>query len=256
MKQLLKYVFRIFGLKIKRIKKKSNEILNKEHNYRDAYTMQKFLLKNTNKQLTIFDIGAYDGETALRYNTLFPKSNIYSFEPFTESFENLVNNVKQQNNIKAINKAIANKVGMSCFNSNSFAPTNSLLETDEVGERIWGKGLMDTVETINVELTTIDEFVELNNIEKIDILKMDVQGAEFLVLEGAKKSIDKGIINLIYTEIMTIPCYKNQKEFDEILKLFRIYGYSLYNLYNFSLAKNGLLRNVDAIFLKDKNNDF
>lgn len=256
MKKIVKHILNLAGLKISRIHKKSDDSKTKNLiNFNDAFDMQKSLLKQTQGCITIFDIGAYNGETALKYNDHFPKSNIYAFEPFPNSYADLVSNTDQYQNIYAINKGVADKEGISSFNSNKFAPTNSLLDTHEDGASVWGTDLLDTVRTINVELTTVDSFVEINNIEKIDILKMDVQGAEYLVLEGAKKSIEKGIIKLIYTEIMTLPTYKGQRHFDEMIKLMRTYGFSLFNLYNFSLMKNGQLRNIDAIFLKDKDND-
>ena len=44
---------------------------------------------------------------------------------------------------------------------------------------------------IKMKSTTIDKFVEENNIEKIDYIKMDVEGAERNILEGAIKTIKK-----------------------------------------------------------------
>ena len=115
---------------------------------------------------------------------------------------------------------------------------------------IWGKGLLETIGTVDVEMTTLDNFVDENNIKKIDILKMDVQGAEFMVLNGAKKTFEKGIVNMIYTEIIMLPTYEGQIPFDETIKLIRSFGFELYNFFNYNLTDAGQLRQVDAIFIK------
>ena len=251
MKKLLKKLFALLGFKIYRIKKNTvNKDAEKAVSFRDAFQMQKYIIDDIDQELIIFDIGAYDGRTALEYKKLFPKSKIFSFEPFPDSYSKLVENISPFKNIIAVNKGVAAKEGTSMFNSNSFAPTNSLLDTHESGSVFWGAGLLDTVEKVNVELTTIDSLVETYNLKKIDILKMDVQGAEYLVMEGAKKSIERGIIHIIYTEIMTLQTYKEQLNFDEMVKLMRTNGFTLFNLYNSSLTNKGQLRNVDALFLK------
>lgn len=241
MKKILRNLFALFGVQISRINKNS---------VNDAFVMQKHLTKDTHKELIIFDVGAYDGGTSLEYKNIFPNSKIYSFEPFPDSFSKLVKNTSRYKDIIAINKGIGEKDGIAKFNSNSSAPTNSLLDTHESGSTIWGTDLLNTAKKIAVELTTIDSFLEIHNIAKIDILKMDVQGAEYMIMKGAKKTIERGLINMVYTEIITLPTYKEQLNFDEMVNLMRNFGFTLFNFYNFSLTDKGQLRQVDAIFLK------
>ena len=141
-------------------------------------------------------------------------------------------------------------VGFAKFNSNKFSQTNSLLNSHKLANKVWGKNLLDKKKVINDELTTIDSFVEKHNIKKIDILKIDTQGSEYLVLKGAKESLKRGIVKLIYTEIIMLPTYENQLDFDEFIKLMKSFGFRLFNLYNLSLTKEGELRQVDALFLQ------
>lgn len=218
----------------------------------DALEMQKFLSQATKGDMVIFDVGAFDGKTALNYKKHFPKSRIYSFEPFTESYAKLVENTSTHADIITINKGLSDTEGISKFNSNRSAQTNSLLETDDLGSSVWGGKLLETLKTVDVELTTIDSFVESHNIAKIDILKMDVQGAEVMVMCGAKSTLEKGIIKMIYCEIIMLPTYQGQLEFDEVIHNMRLFGFSLFNLYNYSLTNEGQLRQVDAIFIKSK----
>ncbi len=250
MKKILKRFLNYIGFKISR----NSTAVNSQNNHTDSFTIQKQLVEDANEQLIIFDIGAYVGSVALKYKKLFPHSKIFCFEPFQESYSKLVNNTANYSNIICINKGLSEFEGIFEFQTNASAPTNSLLKTSKASSLVWGDGLLETVGTVNVEITTLDNFVEENKIEKIDILKMDVQGAEFMVLNGAKNTFNKGIVNMIYTEIIMLPTYERQIPFDETIKLLRLYGFDLYNLYNYSLTKQGQLRQADAIFINSNSN--
>jgi len=247
MKKILNKILSNFGYKINKTSK-GKVVLHS--NNTDAYKIQRHLINGYSNELTIFDIGAYVGDIALKYNQLFPRSTIFCFEPFPDSYSKLEKNTSSFKNIITINKGLSEHEGYSEFQINSSAPTNSIFKTDKLSELRWGKGLLETIDTIEVEMTTIDSFVKTESIDKIDILKMDVQGAEYMVLNGAKNTLKKGIVNMIYTEIILVPTYEGQIPFEETIKLIKSYGFELFNLYNFSLSKEGQLRQVDAIFIK------
>lgn len=216
----------------------------------DAFQLQKKLLLETKGALTIFDAGAHFGNTALKYDKLFPSAAIYCFEPFRESFEKMKGNIAQHENIKPFNKALGKHVGVSQFHSNMNEQTNSILATHAEADNNWGgKAMLNTKEVLEVEVTTIDQIVEEEGLEKIDILKMDVQGAEYQVMEGARETIKKNKIKLIYTEIIAIPTYEGQQELDEALKMYRDYGFELINIYNSGHTASGRLQFIDAIFI-------
>src|SRR6185312_11125048 len=106
------------------------------------------------------------------------------------------------------------------------------------------------LDKIKIDSVTLDDFVSQNGIGKIDILKMDTQGTEYQILEGAYRCLQMKKIGLIYLEIITMNTYQKQKNLDEILLLLRINGFVLYNFYNLTYTNLGELRQVDAIFLR------
>lgn len=224
-------------------------IVKKETKEDIAFSHQKKLLGDSSKKV-IFDVGAYVGETAIRYNRLFAGAcDIYSFEPFRQSYNKLKSNVQGYPNIIPVNAALSNTNGTTAFQSNKFAATNSLLLTSEKASETWGSDMMETTAEIQVPVRTLDDFAKQNQIESIDILKMDTQGSEYMVLEGASDCLSRNIIKLIYTEIITVPSYKDQKSLDETLKIFRECGFELFNLYP-AIDSNKQLRYMDAIFIK------
>ena len=241
LKKIIKFFFSKMGYGI------SPLVLTTEEDIIPEYADQKKIVGSDN--ITIFDVGAHHGQTSTLYNTLFKKASIYSFEPSPDSFEILKKNIENYSNIKPINNALGNICGKVVFNVNKSSQTNSLLKTDRDGEKTWGENLLNTIDIINIDCITIDEFVEKNEIDCIDILKLDTQGTEYQVIEGAANTIAKNKIKLIYLEIITMPTYSGQKHFDEILLLLRNKEFNLFNLYNYSHTGTGALRQVDAIFI-------
>jgi len=201
------------------------------------------------KKPIIFDVGAFTGETALTYNAYFKGScEIHSFEPYPDSFETLRRVTDNFNNIKVYNLALGNRIASAQLHVNNFLATNSLLSSSADGIETWGKDLLETKSKIEVPMQTIDAFIEKNKINQIDILKMDTQGSEYMVLEGAKNAIMSGKIKVIYSELIVMPIYEGQKELHEMLGLFKDYGFELYNLFT-SKDKDERIRFMDGIFV-------
>ena len=210
--------------------------------------MQHFFM--TTDAPIIFDVGAHHGLVSKKFRELFPKATIYAFEPFIKSFEQLKVNICSDKGIHVFNFGLSEKVGSRLFHCNSSSATNSILATDVEGAITWEGGILETQDVVSAKFETVDSVVAAMQIPRIDILKLDVQGAEPLVITGAEKTIHSGKIALIYSEIITQPTYSNQKRFDRALEVFYDSGYDLYNIYNLNNTRDGRLRQVDAIFTK------
>jgi FkbM family methyltransferase len=206
------------------------------------------------KEPIIFDVGAYDGRVSNTFRNLFPDSIVYAFEPFKESFDLLKANTSMDKRIYPFNFGISNMEETRAFYSNAHSGTNSLLQTDESGPITWGMGYLETREVLQAQLRTIDFVMETMGIPRIDLLKLDVQGTEPLVIEGASETCRKGKVNLVFSEVIIQPTYKGQKRFDEALASFYDRGLDLYNIYNMDFNPEGRLRQIDVIFTKRPDN--
>ena len=214
----------------------------------DAYVQQQRLTASVPAPV-ILDVGAYNGATCRQYAQLFPRATIHAFEPFPESFAALVANTDDLPQVTAHNLAVFNAPGTAPMNANSFAPTNSLLQTDDRGVDSWGDNLLETQEQITCQVTTVDQFMAENGLDHIDILKMDVQGGEYRVLEGAAAALAEGRIGLIYMEIITVPTYVGQWDLKDYLSYLRDRNMQLHGFYNLDHAR-GRLCQLDAIFVR------
>lgn len=221
------------------------ESLNSE-NAPDPFVDQEYLIANSHP--VIFDVGSYVGDIACKYAFLFPGATVYAFEPTLSSFQQLDNKSRQFSNIQVYNFAFADTDSKQKFYLNKFSPTNSLLQASENASSIWGDNLLDTQEQIFVESKSIDSFCSASGISHIDILKLDVQGAELLVLNGARNMLTEGRVSLIYTEVIFADTYQNQVVLSDLLRLMDNYQFRLFNFYNQKYLDRQLIQ-ADIIFV-------
>lgn len=215
---------------------------------RDAFRTQEALTEHSPPRI-IFDVGANVGQTARKYRAMFPEAVIHCFEPFPPSFNELREFAKNcEGEIYASPFAVADKNGYQLLYSNEFAPTNSLLASELIGDNRIDQ-LTKPKETLKVETCSLDEFTHQHNIENIDILKFDIQGGELSALKGAQDLLRNKRIRLIYTEILFIKVYKNQPLFHQLAIYLEGFGYSLFGMYNLHHLENDQLAWGDAIFV-------
>lgn len=236
MKRTIQRILHRFGYQLNRT----------ENSQIDAFEAQRQLISV--KQPVIFDIGAHTGEIARIYRERFPLALIHCFEPFPQSFHLLLENVKGDARTFCHMAAVSAERGTAVLSANTSSATNSLLMTDERGSEYWGKGTLDPKSQVDVDTTTVDAFCLESGVSNIDILKMDAQGAEFSILEGARDMLANQRISLVFTELLMCPTYKGQHKLHEYLSLLDSFGYDLLDFFNPVRLHNRLIQ-ADAVFL-------
>ena len=211
-----------------------------------AMGMKKSLL-HSNTTPIIFDIGAYVGDTVEQYMTEFPKATIHAFEPTESSFAELKSRYANSKAVRCNKFAVIDREGIAKFNTNEFSPTNSYLSTHEEADSYWGDNLLNTNNVVQIKTISIDSYCEKNEIDRINLLKIDVQGAELSVLNGAEHMLDKKNIDIIYLEVLYVPTYNNQSEYYEIEKFLQQKGYDLYGMFNLTYGNNRV-KQADLLF--------
>jgi FkbM family methyltransferase len=240
MKNFIKNIINQFGYELHSIKEQT-----KIKDNRDPFLCQRKLLSSQEK-VTIFDVGGYHGLISIAYHNLFPQSNVYTFEPFEESFHILEKNIQDYPSIKPYKVALSDKIGENSLHINQSAATNSLLASSKTGSPI--DTLTASYKTINIKTDTIDNMVVKHHIDRLDILKLDIQGGEIRALQGAAQMLSEKRINLIYCEVEFITIYESQPLYHHIATFLQNYGYQLFDIFDFHHLENKQLAWADAIF--------
>lgn len=212
------------------------------YGFRDAFTDQQKLLSELEIS-TVFDVGANQGTTVEKYRRLFPKADIYAFEPTPSVCSRLKERFQSDFRVKPVQLAVGgSEQEVILFVNDSLADMNSMLRPSS---RSW----VTDVYEVAVEMTSLDSFCALNNISEIDLLKLDIQGSEVAALQGASALLSNGKIACIYLECQIMPLYEGQPLLGDIFAELHKYGYSLFNFYNFNESKVGQGEWCDAIFI-------
>lgn len=171
----------------------------------------------------IFDIGAYNGLYSILAATINPDANIYAFEPTPSTFNILKRNVLVNNleNIDISNMALSNIQGRAQF----YLPMDSTLPSDAS----LLKGFRPDSKVVDVRVETIDDFVQKNDIGKIDLIKLDVEAVEPLVLQGGLMQIE------IHRPIIICEVLYNRTE-KELENFFSKLSYAYYLITNKGLV--------------------
>ena len=189
------------------------------YNFVDKFLMNDFtdpIVKILNKDkkkenFIIFDIGCFRGNFSINLKKKISiDSNFYLFDANPEL---------KIKNFKYENIAISDKVGTSKFNLNTFFPSSGsslkdIIKNDviwNITRRLFSFNLLKTFKTIEVETTTIDNICFKNNINEIDVLKIDTEGSELNVLKGASTMLKN-------TKIILVEILDEKKNYDEKYK--------------------------------------
>lgn len=187
---------------------------------------------------TIFDVGANVGQTAKTYSRLFPSAHIWSFEPFPESYKKLCHSLSDQKFHPTLT-ALSDQVGTTTLNIGGATITNSLL-----------RRATDTGNSIEIQTDTVDHFCSENGISKIDILKVDVEGAENRVFRGAQEMFSRGAIRSVFVEVYFDPVYEGMPLMWDLHAQLSDFGLSLRGLYSLYAGRSGLLSFGNALYLQ------
>jgi FkbM family methyltransferase len=174
--------------------------------------------KNVRETDICFDVGANVGYYTLLFSNAAKRGTVYSFEPVPLNYQMLTTNLVL-NNVHNVNPrpwAVGTTKKEVSFVITRDAAYSSLMET----------GRKPVVERIRVPMTGLDEYCQSEHISRIDVLKVDVEGAEEQVIEGASRLLRDYPPRLIMLELYEPMLCVLGSGIERVLARMRGFGYS------------------------------
>jgi FkbM family methyltransferase len=161
----------------------------------------------------VFDVGAFKGETAIVFaDRVGEEGRVFAFEPVPAAYQAMVENVRD-NGLEGI----ITPINQGCSSVSKKATIVSATQGAAWSYVCEGEGSVD------IRLTSIDDFVSANDLKKVDFIKMDVEGFECDVLAGARNVVAR------FKPKLAIALYHKSSDLIEIPRLVRSLGdYKLY----------------------------
>lgn len=193
----------------------------------------------------VIDAGANTGQFGREIRDYGYKGNIESFEPLRSAFEVLMENTRNDPSWQAHNLALGDRNGRADINISANSYSSSLL--DMLPAHLNAAPESRYIGSETVEIRTLDSiFASLNGYNEI-FLKIDTQGYEQHVLNGAINSLPH--IGTIQIEMSLIPLYDEERPFMDMYQYLDDLGYELISIET-GLSDNstGRLLQIDGIF--------
>jgi FkbM family methyltransferase len=194
---------------------------------------QKYIYKNLTtvipKNPTIIDVGANIGFISLKLAKIFPQAQVYAFEPTYYAMEKLKKNLDLNPILSARVEPIHSFVGEQSSKRSAYVAFSSWPIDTFKGDKNKHEIHLGEEKEATLNQISIDDFVKINKIEKIDLIKIDTDGYELNVIKGSMKTLkkDRPIVVFEYGNYLL-----REKGIDplEYFQLFQSIGYSLRDL--------------------------
>jgi FkbM family methyltransferase len=181
-----------------------------------------FKFKDPDDVSTIFDVGSLHCLESIELSKVYKNARIFAFEANPDSYQVCLDNTKDYDNITVVNKAVHDHDGTCIFNAIDVDKTetpwfdgnrgaSSLFKSNGAYNHI-EKYIQKEIEVPCIQLET---FCKENSINNVDVMWMDLQGAELIALESMGKEL-LSTVQVIHTELETTPIYKDQCLFQDV----------------------------------------
>jgi FkbM family methyltransferase len=192
---------------------------------REIFDEQIYNFESSKENPVIIDCGSNIGVSVLYFKKIYPNAKIIAFEPDPDNYELLLKNI-EINNLKDVityNLALSDMSGdIDLFYESDKSSTIGNTTTPQWGDR------KDFVKR-TVKADKLSNYLVDN---EVDFLKLDVEGAEYLVFEDIKKSLTK--VKNIAFEYHHINTSEDMEKYNSIIKLLNDNGYIL-NIKNINM---------------------
>ncbi|MBI1938134.1 MAG: FkbM family methyltransferase [Ignavibacteriales bacterium] len=211
-----------------------------DRNVNKSITMPAFVSKakqmfaGGNEIKTVVEIGALDANDSQYFKKVFPSAEVYAIEALPDNYNKYLNGL---NDIVCINAVISDRDGEVDFYKKKINGIHS----------IFNRGNEYGNEVIKLPSYRFETLAKKYNIEKVDMMKIDVEGAAIEVLEGMGGLLST--VKIMHLESESYPFFEGQKLHNEVVKYLEEKGFSLLELTSFPIQPGRL--QYDSLWIND-----
>jgi FkbM family methyltransferase len=194
----------------------------------------------------LLDVGANQGQYAIRMRTLGYRGRIFSYEPGSEAFGLLARHARNDPDWRVFDHGLGSTDGTRALNISGDSVSSSFLKVSEA--HILAAPNSTIAHTEAAEVRRLDSVLSLDPTDKV-WLKLDTQGSENEVLSGAQQVLEH--TEIVQTELSLVPCYDGQAEYTEIFQALHSAGFRLIFVEpGTQLLETGEMLQFDGIFAR------
>ena len=186
-----------------------------------------FVKKNLGEGDIFLDVGANVGLFSLYASKAVGKSGkVIAFEPTPKIYERLEENIELNHlkNIETYPIAISNEIGTTNFHiaENGYDAWNSIANLNQLGE----------ANIAEVACTTLDDFIETEKVDinRIKLIKIDVEGWELPVLQGCKNLLMQAKNMMLMVEFTDENLASSSFSAKELFEFIKSFGFNWHEL--------------------------
>jgi FkbM family methyltransferase len=189
----------------------------------------------------VFDVGAKYGHYTGQFLRLFPEATVYAVDCAPRAVARLAEDFGEHERVQVVPLAFDSYGAKYPFHICQMAGSSSLHPiTDLFGQET------RTTETIQVVTITLEEFCARQDIRRIDLLKIDTEGNDLRVLQGAHRLLEEQRIGAVHVELLFFPYYKSQCWYYEVSEFLVTHDFELRAMW--PTYWGGRLRYAQAFF--------
>ena len=197
---------------------------------------------------TIIDVGANVGQFAVACAKIFPESVVHSFEPQPDCVQELMRNTRTLSNVEVHPMALGARSGTVQLHVNSHSHSSSILNLGQRHRDAFPNAR--EVGSIEVPLSTLDHEFDARPLAAPVLLKLDVQGYEPSVIEGATQLLKR--VEYVLLEASLSPLYEGELTFMQVVRLMESYDFTFLRPLDWLKdPETGEVLQMDALFGRD-----
>lgn len=195
---------------------------------------------------TVIDVGANKGQFGYFATMQWPDADIHCFEPLPGPGSRLTDLLKDRVTLHTC--ALGSQDGTADMHVASREDSSSLLALGSAQKSMFE---MDEVGTHTVDVKRLDQLI-MPPLRRPTLLKIDVQGFEYEVLEGSAALLPH--VDAVFVEASYIELYEGQKLADSVIALLATQGFTLSAAHNEQHDTKGTLVQADLLFVPSPSN--